>query len=86
MPEVSRFLGIVIKMFYGDHAPPHFHAEYQGFKATYNIETGELIDGKMPPKQSSIVIAWTTLRKKELMANWKAVTTGKEPKKIAALR
>lgn len=86
MPEVSRFLGIIIKMFFGDHAPPHFHAEYQGFKAIFNIRTGELIEGRFPKNQATIVTAWALIHKKELVDNWKALTTGKEAKKINPLR
>ena len=86
MPEISRFLGIVIKMFFGDHAPPHFHASYQGAKAIFSIETGQAIAGELPPQQLAIVTTWALMRKKELMANWNALTTGKEAKKIAPLR
>ena len=86
MPEISRFSGIIIKMFFGDHAPPHFHAEYQGHKACFSIKTGEMLEGKFPKNQSSIVTAWALLRQKELMINWEALTTGKAPKKIAPLR
>ena len=42
VPEISRFLGIIIKMFYNDHAPPHFHAQYQNYKATFSIKTGQV--------------------------------------------
>lgn len=86
MPEISRFLGIVIKMFYDDHAPPHFHAYYQNFKATFNIRTGQMIDGKFPPKQSAFVTAWALLHEKELKENWKALTSGKEANKVNPLR
>lgn len=50
MPEISRFLGIVIAMFYNDHNPPHFHAKYGDFKAVIAIETGEVIEGRLPPR------------------------------------
>lgn len=51
MPEISRFLGIVIKMFFDDHAPPHLHAQYQNFNATFSIHSGQMIEGKFPQKQ-----------------------------------
>lgn len=86
MPEISRFLGIIIKMFFGDHTPPHFHAEYQGYKALFSIKTGKVIAGKFPKSQSTIVTAWTLLRQKELMENWKCLVVGKEAKKIKPLR
>ena len=55
MPEVSRFFGIIIKMFFNDHLPPHFHAEFAEFKAMISIETGEIIDGEMPKKQLKLI-------------------------------
>jgi len=57
MPEICRFLHIIIRMYYNDHAPPHFHAEYQGKKAAFSIETGEKVKGKFPKSQTSLVIA-----------------------------
>jgi hypothetical protein len=86
MPEISRFLGIVIKMYFDDHAPPHFHAYYQNFKATFSIRTGQMIEGKFPPKQSAFVTAWTLMHEKELMDNWKALVAGKQAKKVDPLR
>ena len=86
MPEISRFFGIVIKMFFNEHAPPHFHAFYGEFKATFSISTGQMIEGEFPQKQSVYVTAWALLHEKELMANWKLLTTGKGFKKIDPLR
>ena len=86
MPEICRFFGIVVKMYYDDHTPPHFHVYYQNFKATFSIHTGQMIDGNFPPKQSVFVTAWTLLHEKELMANWKALVSGKEAEKVNPLR
>jgi len=86
MPEISRFLGIVIKMYFDDHDPPHIHAYYQNFKATFNIRTGQMIDGKFPPKQAAYVTAWTLIHEKELMANWKSLISGKNATKVDPLR
>ncbi|MES2200448.1 MAG: DUF4160 domain-containing protein [Chlamydiota bacterium] len=86
MPEISRFLGIIIKMFFNDHAPPHLHAEYQNFKATFSIHSGQMIEGDFPLKQSAYVTAWALLHQKELLSNWKALTSGKEAHKIDPLR
>jgi hypothetical protein len=86
MPEISRFLGIIIKMFFDDHAPPHLHAYYQNSMATFSIKTGQMIDGKFPPKQAAFVTAWTLLHQKELMDNWKALIAGKGARKIEPLR
>jgi Domain of unknown function (DUF4160) len=86
MPEISRFFGILIKMYFYDHAPPHFHAEYQNFKAVFNIKTGRMIEGNFPHKQSAFVMAWSLLHQKELMANWKSLIEGKDAKKIDPLQ
>ena len=50
MPEISRFFGIIVAMFYNDHNPPHFHARYGEHKAVIAIETGEIIEGRLPPR------------------------------------
>lgn len=55
MPEISRFYGIVIKMYFGDHAPPHFHAEYAEDRAVIGIETLALIGGRLPPRALGLV-------------------------------
>ena len=49
MPEIARFYGIIIKLFFGDHPPPHFHAVYGEYNALFNIETLEMIEGDLPP-------------------------------------
>ena len=85
MPEVCRFLSIIIKMYYDDHPPPHFHAEYQGSKAMFSIATGKKIKGQFPKKQEVLVNAWALLRKKELLKAWGSVVSEQEPKKIAPL-
>ena len=55
MPEISRFLGIIIRMFYNEHNPPHFHAYYNDFKAEISIETLEIIAGKLPNRVYKLV-------------------------------
>lgn len=55
MPVISRFLGIVIAMYYNDHAPPHFHAKHGGFEAVIGIASGEVIDGELPPRVLGLV-------------------------------
>jgi Domain of unknown function (DUF4160) len=67
MLTIASFLGIAIRMFFDDHPPPHFHAVYQGRKARILIETGELLDGDMPPAQRRILKACTIERQLELM-------------------
>ena len=69
MPEISRFLGIVIRMFYRDHAPPHFHAEYGEYEITVEIETG-VVNGTFPRRALGAVLEWSQLHREELMDNW----------------
>ena len=78
MPEISRFLGIIIKMFFDDHNPPHFHAEFQEFKAIIEIHSAELIEGYLPPKQLKLVQAWAIIHEEELLENF--INLGKDIK------
>lgn len=70
MPQISQFFGIVIYMYYNDHAPPHFHAEYGEDEAVYTIDTLELMRGKLPRRAHSLVVEWASLRREELRSNW----------------
>jgi len=85
MPEISRFLGIVIKMFFDDHDPPHFHAEYGGESARVDIQRIAVFSGRLPPRVVGLVIEWATLHQAELMANWKLARANKPLRKIAPL-
>jgi hypothetical protein len=69
MPEISRFLGIVIQMYYNDHAPPHFHARYGRYRITVEIESG-VVDGTFPRRALAAVLDWYALHTDELRANW----------------
>lgn len=60
-------MGIIIKMFFDDHAPPHFHAEFQDYRAIINISKAELMEGYLPPKQLKLVVAWAILHEEELL-------------------
>ncbi len=73
MPEISRFLGIAIYMYYREHAPPHFHAEYGEFEITVEIETG-IVSGRFPRRALGLVLEWCILHKAELLANWDLAT------------
>lgn len=68
MPEISRFPGIVIRMFYRDHAPPHSHAEYGDYEITVVIESG-IVEGRFPKRALSAVLEWTDLHRDDLMAD-----------------
>lgn len=75
MPEISRFFGIIIQMYFSDHAPPHFHATYQEYDVSIKIEDGAVIKGKLPPRVLGLVQEWRALRVNELMENWKHAST-----------
>jgi Domain of unknown function (DUF4160) len=73
VPTISRFYGIVIRMYFSDHAPPHFHAVYAGEEAVVSIETGEVIRGEIPERALRLVQEWSSIHKDELTANWERV-------------
>ena len=85
MPEISRFLGIVIAMYFKEHAPPHFHAKYSGQRAAFSIDDLRLIEGKLPPRVVSLVLEWAFLHREELLENWRRAELGEELKKIEPL-
>lgn len=70
MPEISRFLGIVIYMYFNEHNPPHFHAEYNEFKAAICIKNLALLEGRLPSKVMSLVVEWAQDHQMELLENW----------------
>ena len=70
MPEICRFLGIIIAMYYNDHMPPHFHAKYGGQRAAFSIEDLKIIEGTLPQRIISLVLEWAFLHRDELMQNW----------------
>ena len=63
MPELSRFYGIIIRMFYGDHPPPHFHAVYQDEQVQVNVNTLEVIEGRMSRRALALVLEWAALHR-----------------------
>jgi hypothetical protein len=85
MPELSRFYGIIIRMFYGDHAPPHFHAVYQGEEVQINIATLEIIKGNMSRRAMALVLEWAALHRTELHEAWNSASENREPSKIQPL-
>lgn len=85
MPEISRFLGIIIAMFYKEHNPPHFHVRYNEYKATISITDLALLDGRLPPKVLGLVIEWASIYKKALMEDWQLAEKFAELKKIPPL-
>ena len=71
MPEISRFFGIVIKMYIDDHQPPHFHAEYGEFEALIDIRSLSVFAGRLPPRIVGFVIEWAILHQHELAEDWR---------------
>jgi hypothetical protein len=71
MPEISRFLGIVITMYFDDHDPPHFHVRYNEYRALIAISTLNVIDGQLPARVRSLVTEWAELHQEELLDIWK---------------
>jgi len=70
MPEISRFFGIIIAMFYNDHPPPHFHVRYSSQRAVIGIEDLALLDGDLSPRVLGLVVEWAALHRRELLDNW----------------
>jgi hypothetical protein len=70
MPEITRFYGIVIKIFFGDHPPPHFHAIYGEYNALVSIESLEIIEGDLPSRAQKLVLEWATLYQQDLLQMW----------------
>jgi hypothetical protein len=89
MPEIARFLGIIIRMYVelgAPHHQPHFHAYYQDAVGIYGIETIERLNGSLPRRQHRFVEAWAELHQEERLANWQRLQTGQPPHSIEPLR
>ena len=85
MPEISRFLGIIISMNFRDHPPPHFHIRYNEFRATFSISELQVLDGSLPPKVLALVLEWAFAHRAELMLNWNLAVAKKPLNKIEPL-
>jgi hypothetical protein len=70
MPEISRFFGIVIAMYYNDHAPPHFHVRYGEHKAVVGIDPAVVLGGHLSRRAAGLVVEWAQLHRAELLADW----------------
>ena len=86
MPEICRFLGMVITMYMVDHTPPHFHVRHGDFKAEIDIRTGKLLKGKLPRSALKPLEEWRKLHKDKLLDNWQRREQGKSLAKIPALK
>jgi hypothetical protein len=86
MPELSRFFGIVIAMYYDDHLPPHFHAVYASQRAEIGIDPVGLLRGRLSPRALALVTEWAALNQAELLAAWGQREAGQELTRIEPLR
>ena len=85
MPEICRFYGIIIAMFFDDHNPPHFHARYGKDKATVEINSLRVLEGRIPPRALGLVMEWASQHQNELLQNWELAKNNQPPEKIAPL-
>jgi hypothetical protein len=85
MPEISRFFGIVVRMFHDDHGVPHFHVYAGGEDAVIEIERLSLLEGALQPRRLGLVIEWAAQHRAELMANWELARQGAALKRIPPL-
>ena len=83
MPTVSSFSGITIRMYFNDHVPPHFHAEYGDDEVLVDIEALDIYAGDLPKRALRVVLAWATLRQEELRVNWLLARAGHPLNSIA---
>ena len=85
MPEISRFYGMIIKMYFDDHLPPHFHAEYGEHEALIHIHTLAVIAGKLPPKALGLIVEWASQHQEELQILWNRAKNMEALHKISPL-
>ena len=85
MPEISRFYGIVIRMYYNDHAPPHFHARYGDHKVLVDISTLAIISGQLPARAMGLVVEWASMHQDELRSRWEAARNAQPLERIEPL-
>ncbi len=85
MPEISRFFGIAIRMFFDDHNPPHFHAEYGDDAALIEIRSLSVFSGHLPARVMGLVIEWAILHQGELAADWERARVKQALERIAPL-
>jgi hypothetical protein len=85
MPEICRFLGIIITINYREHGVAHFHVRYNEYQGIFAIETLELLEGSLPKKVISLILEWAFDHKKELLENWKLAESKQALKKIEPL-
>lgn len=85
MPTISEFFGIIIQMFYQDHAPPHFHAKYAEYEVLIRINPLGVLEGSFPNRALGLVMEWAALHQQELLEDWKRAETCEKLEKIPPL-
>jgi hypothetical protein len=85
MPEISRFFGIIIAMYYKEHGIPHFHAKYGGQTGVFSIQNLQLIEGRLPKRVVALVLEWAFEHREELLANWERLLAQKSLHPISPL-
>ena len=85
MPEISRFYGIRITIYFDDHPPSHFHAEYGEYEAVFSISTGETINGKLPNTAKKLVQKWHKLQKDKIVEAWEHIQNDEVFEKVPPL-
>ena len=86
MPQISRFFGIVIRMYFDDHPPPHFHAIYGNDEAQIAISPIGILHGNLPSRAQSMVVEWAAFHQQELVQNWERLHDNQPAQKIEPLR
>jgi len=86
IPVISQFYGVLIAIYYDDHQPPYFHARYGSFSAKFEIRSGALIIGDIPPRARAFVEEWRAQHVDELMANWELAEQQQPLRQIEPLR
>jgi hypothetical protein len=86
MPQISSFFGIIIRMFYDEHMPPHFHAQYGEYKCSIDFRNLCVIEGHLPARALGLVVEWAILHREELSENWQNIELKKPLSKIAPLQ
>lgn len=85
MSLITMFYGIIIQMQFNEHNPPHIHARYQGYEASFELD-GTKLRGEFPKKQAKLVEAWCVLHNDELVADWDLMRDAKAPLRIEPLK
>ena len=85
MPTISAFFGILIRMYFNDHVPPHFHALYNEHEAVIAIDSLEILEGSLPRRAFILVREWAEQHRAELLVDWNLCRAKQQPHKIAPL-